>query len=407
MAEKQAGLDIVEFERLVRDALANLFDQAALATHPLAALTAQPSGTQQGRAEQLREMLVEAIEALRPSGEAEPCPNSLEWRPYLVLRGRYVDGASLAQLQERLALSARHLRREHSRAIQAVATLMWDVIFPDLAAPRPGPAEDLSAGNEFPVNLAALDIAELLQGIVATLKLRAEREGALLELASPIEGVKVLSDRVVLRQVLLTLLSSILDMRDQGPITISVERAENRVVLHIVFHLEDAELGPSPEEERDLSQLSYWCVRIGARFTLQIRATSGKGQIDLILPGVDNPLVLVVDDQESALRMFQRFLSHTDVRLVGVHDGAEALPLAQQLQPDLITLDLMMPKRDGWEVLQSLKADPATAHIPVVVCSVWEEPELAVSLGAAGFLAKPIKQKDLLEALTRLHLLGN
>jgi CheY-like chemotaxis protein len=405
MSDRPVDLDMVEFERLVRDALTNLFDPAALATHPLAAMVAPPSGTQQGRAELLRAVLVEAVEALRPMGETEPRPDSPEWRPYLALHGRYVDGISLTQLQEQLALSGRHLRREQSRAIRAVATWMWDVIFPEQAVPKTEVLEDIDAADEFPVALAALDLGELVQGVADTLRLRAEREGALLQLACTEEGARVLSDRVVLRQVLLTLLSYILDIRDQGPISISAERAENRVVLHIFFHLLDADLGPSPEEERDLSQLSYWCTRIGARFALQVGAESGKGQIDLSLPGVDNPLVMVVDDQESALRMFQRYLSHTNVRLVGVQDGGEALPLAQKMQPDLITLDLMMPNRDGWEVLQSLKADPLTAHIPVVVCSVWAEPELAASLGAAGFLAKPIRQKDLLAALTSLHLL--
>jgi len=132
----------------------------------------------------------------------------------------------------------------------------------------------------------------------------------------------------------------------------------------------------------------------------------GVGELTLSLPSADESLLLVVDDQETALRMFQRYLSHTNLRLMGVRDGCEVLPLARRLQPQAITLDVMMPNMDGWEVLQSLQADPATCHIPVIVCSVWEEPELASSLGAADFLGKPIKQKDLLAALARLDLLG-
>jgi CheY-like chemotaxis protein len=64
-----------------------------------------------------------------------------------------------------------------------------------------------------------------------------------------------------------------------------------------------------------------------------------------------------------------------------------------------------MPTMDGWEILQALQADPETRHIPVIVCSVWDEPELAFSLGAADFLKKPITQRDLLDALVRLKLL--
>ncbi len=405
MAEKLTGLDIVEFERLVRDALANLFDQAALSIHPLATLIIQPGGTQQGRAEQLRQTLLDSIEALRPAGEGDPKPSSQEWRPYLVLSGRYVDGASLRQLQQQLALSGRQLRREHSRAVQAVATSLWDALLTEKNVPPGDPLEDFAGADEFPVNMLPLDVAELVQGIIDTLQRRAERERVVLELVSSANGIKVLSDRVVLRQILLTALGYILDVRDEGDIVTTIQPDGHRVALRIQFCLEDAELGPSPEEDRGLGRLAYWCKRIDARFSLQ--TSPGAGTISLSLPGVENRLVLVVDDQESALRMFRRYLSHTGVRLVGVNDGGQALPLAQQLQPDVITLDLMMPNRDGWEVLQSLKADPATAQIPVVVCSVWEEPELAISLGAADFLAKPIKQKDLLEALARLHLLDN
>ena len=94
-----------------------------------------------------------------------------------------------------------------------------------------------------------------------------------------------------------------------------------------------------------------------------------------------------------------------EVQVIGVHEPDQVLSLARQLQPQAITLDVMMPTIDGWEVLQMLQTDPETQHIPVIVCSVWDEPELASSLGAAGFLKKPITQKDLLSALARLKLL--
>jgi Amt family ammonium transporter len=64
-----------------------------------------------------------------------------------------------------------------------------------------------------------------------------------------------------------------------------------------------------------------------------------------------------------------------------------------------------MPTMDGWEILQALQANPETRDIPVIVCSVWDEPELAYSLGATYFLKKPISQRDLWAALARLGLL--
>jgi CheY-like chemotaxis protein len=102
--------------------------------------------------------------------------------------------------------------------------------------------------------------------------------------------------------------------------------------------------------------------------------------------------------------MFRRYLERTNLKVVGVKEPEEVLPLARQLQPQVITLDVMMPTIDGWEILQALQTDPETQHIPVIVCSVWDEPELAYSLGAVDFLRKPISQKDLLDALARLDL---
>jgi CheY-like chemotaxis protein len=90
--------------------------------------------------------------------------------------------------------------------------------------------------------------------------------------------------------------------------------------------------------------------------------------------------------------------------VVGLTDPAQVLPLARKLQPALITLDVMMPRLDGWEILQALQLDEKTRGIPVIICSAWEEPELARSLGAAAFLKKPIVRFTLLNALEKLGI---
>jgi CheY-like chemotaxis protein len=112
-----------------------------------------------------------------------------------------------------------------------------------------------------------------------------------------------------------------------------------------------------------------------------------------------------VDDQEPAIALFQRYLSRSNVLVVGLTQAGQALELAQHLQPVLIALDVMMPQVDGWEVLQALKLNKDTSNIPVLVCSAWQEPELAISLGAAGFLKKPITQKQFLDALHLMDII--
>lgn len=384
----------------MRDALASLHDQAALATHPLASLvtTGPPKGGQAlTRADLLRQALLNAIDRLRPPAETDRRPGSPEWRPYQLLSARYVEGLSLQQLQAQLSLSERQLRREHSRAVEAVARHLQDTLLPGAA-----PAEETVPAS-FPISAAPLDLLDLLTGVIDTVRRRAESEGARLDLTLPPARLRALSDRVVLRQVLLSLLNYALDIRSEGTVKIGLESTGDRVLVRTDFQLDDS---AALDDHRALDLACFWCEQIDAVLLEGLeRPEPGQGRLTLSLPRADQPVILVVDDQESALRLYQRYLAHTGLKVTGVRDGAEVLDLAKRLLPQAIMLDVMMPNVDGWEVLQGLKADPACRSIPVIVCSVWEEPELASSLGATGFLAKPITQADLLAALAQLRLL--
>ena len=85
----------------------------------------------------------------------------------------------------------------------------------------------------------------------------------------------------------------------------------------------------------------------------------------------------------------------------------DVLELAHQLRPYAITLDLMMPDQDGWDVLQMLLNQPETQHIPVIVCSVLRQRDLALSLGASLFLEKPVSEQSLLSAMEALRAAGH
>jgi CheY-like chemotaxis protein len=85
--------------------------------------------------------------------------------------------------------------------------------------------------------------------------------------------------------------------------------------------------------------------------------------------------------------------------------GQEGLRLLQSLAPDAIVLDVMMPEMDGWELLQRIRTSPRTTDVPVIICSVFNDPELAYSLGVSLFLPKPVSQKDVLTALRQVGVL--
>ncbi|MEO8453117.1 MAG: response regulator, partial [Gemmatimonadota bacterium] len=142
------------------------------------------------------------------------------------------------------------------------------------------------------------------------------------------------------------------------------------------------------------------------RFTLPFgtgRAEPGRAATKPAEPdgGGHGPLVLVIDDEPQARDLLTHYLLDSGYRVVATAKGAEAVALADQLHPDVITLDMLMPDRDGFHTLAELKATAATSSIPVVVVSVSDRPELGFSLGAADWLVKPVQRAALLAALER------
>ena len=123
---------------------------------------------------------------------------------------------------------------------------------------------------------------------------------------------------------------------------------------------------------------------------------------EMQLPTVERTL-LVVDDNEDILELFRGYLGPHRYRVITAQTAPEALEKAREFQPYAVTLDLMMPDQDGWEVLQRLLHQPDTRHIPVIVCSVLRQKELALSLGAAAFLEKPVTEQTLVATLAALE----
>ncbi|MEN9204945.1 MAG: response regulator [Thermostichales cyanobacterium DRC_bins_46] len=110
---------------------------------------------------------------------------------------------------------------------------------------------------------------------------------------------------------------------------------------------------------------------------------------------------MVVDDDPSVRDLLQRLLTKAGYRVVLVANGQNVLELARQVRPNVITLDVLMPRVDGWEVLKGLKADPELSKIPVIMLTIADDKNLGYSLGATEYLTKPFNRDHLLSILQR------
>jgi CheY-like chemotaxis protein len=130
----------------------------------------------------------------------------------------------------------------------------------------------------------------------------------------------------------------------------------------------------------------------------QVVLASGITPEPAVEPG---PTVVVVEDDRRSFDLLRVYLEAAGARVVSARDGKEGLDTVRRLSPAGVVLDILLPGIDGWDVLAQLKADPATAAIPVIVVSMLDERGRGFALGAAEYLVKPVGKEQLLAALYR------
>lgn len=401
-----------ELTQLVRSALAHLYDYAYLQNHPLAfILDVKRDLDKVTRAQKVRRVLLDCIEALRPQGHGDAWSDAA--RAYAILTYRYVDGLSMEEIEEKLALSRRQVYREHAKGVEAVASVLWDRIREKhdhafLFALAEGTVEDrLKAAQaevarlRETVHIEPLNPRDVLEGVLALLGPRIQQMGIQLHLSAQ-TWPTVIADRVMLRQAFLNVISYALDAASQKALTITGTPERRGLVVEICESpTADAVSCPPPVKRAGVG-LAVAQALIEAQGGRLETVESGKPfRAHILLPTAGRPTILVVDDNAGLVALFQRYLGGHDVCVVGATSGEQALLLARELRPQVVTLDVMMPHEDGWEILQKLKSAPDTRHIPVIVCSVLNERELALAMGASDYLVKPISQMELLATLRR------
>ena len=290
--------------------------------------------------------------------------------------------------------------------------------------------------------LENFEISTLINDVVATINPLVAKNSNNLKINCA-ENLGIMhADLTKVRQSLFNLLSNASKFTENGTITLTVSRQNIDEKDWIQFQVSDTGIGMTPEQMGKLFQAftqadasttrKYGGTGLGLAITkkfcqlmggdIMVESLSGKGSTFTIQlpvevqksiqvespepPQGDSPsnqqnTILVIDDDPTIHDLMKRFLTKQGFQVRTANSGPEGLRLAKELQPEAITLDVMMPGMDGWAVLAALKADPATAHIPAIVMTIVDDQNLGYALGAADYILKPINRNELISVLQK------
>ena len=385
-----------DFVEQVRQALDYLYDFAYLQSHPLAQagwFSEKRPGETAGQC--LRRQLVAAIEALNP-GPGVPF-RTPQARLYNLMLLHHIEAMTVQEAAHELGISRRQAHRDLRHGQETVAAMLW--------ARRPSPNAQAPAETHLSAietEIARLearprptDVCSLLQDAMEPLQRLAAQKGICFQLEIPQGPVTISTDPVIARQVFVNALSHALGQAQPGVLRVTLNTSEQvALAFHYARQPETTHAQPVAQVVTRLAERLGWAVREGTE--------EGENGAIVLQMTARCPIIEIIDDNEGLVELLSDYLTGHACQVVAVTSGREGLRLAMATPPDAIILDVMMPDLDGWEFLQRLRANPQCANVPVIVCSIIDNPDLAYSLGASSFLAKPVARDDILGALRQL-----
>jgi PAS domain S-box-containing protein len=284
------------------------------------------------------------------------------------------------------------------------------------------------------LNFEEVNLTEMVNSVMSTAKGLVKEKPIQLINRIPTDMPTVRGDNMRVRQVLINLFSNAAKFTDEGSITIeSFVQKSPAGKLEAVINVTDTGPGISLEDQKKLFQAFSQVDGSATRKTggsglglsicanliqlhggrIGVNSDVGKGSTFwLTLPLFQQPdehipegkkVVLAIDDDPQVIGLYERYLNPQGYYVIPLTDPLKAKEQILRIKPFAITLDIMMPNKDGWSVLEDLKSDPETREFPVIICSILEQADKGFSLGASDYLVKPILEEELVHALDRLN----
>ena len=272
-----------------------------------------------------------------------------------------------------------------------------------------------------------------------------KKNGNRLAIDCPQDIGSLQTDLTKLKQSIINLLSNAAKFTKDGTVTLRLAHETRDGVPWIKFEVADSGIGMTDEQMGRLFQAftqadssttrnfggtglgltitRHFCAMLGG--SIEVKSKPGQGStFTILLPdrvtkaiSDDEPEsvrpavvrvaeageihVLVVDDDPAVHDVLAATLGKEGYRITHANDGIEALKLMRAHAPDIVTLDVMMPKMDGWSVLGVMKSEPQLAHIPVIMLTIVDHRNLGFSLGASEYMTKPIDRNRLIALIEK------
>lgn len=390
-----------DFYEMVGNAYQSLYDFVRLRNHPLTQLIVpEDEITHKEKGWQAHHVLLGGVEELDPGAGAPPF--SREWRRHRLMVLRYIEAMEPQAVAEQLAISRRQYYREHAAAIEAVAAILWERYH--FEEPSTASIRDTNQIEAMQLELARIsqndtyaNLSEVIEGVLIVLDRVFQQNGITLEMALSSDIPAISIGHNLLRQVILGVLGYFAECIQDAAIMLSALPGDSTI------HLEITTAAACSPDDIEIQLATFRDMLSMSNASLKLIASDQQWGFDLKLPIEYDCTVLAVDDNEDTLALYKRCLTPNRYRVITTKSAHAVLNLAHDINPDVIILDLMMPEQDGWDLLQLLSNQPQTAHIPIMICSVLKQKQLALSLGAAAFLEKPFSEQSLLDALETLR----
>ncbi|HXX53781.1 MAG TPA: response regulator [Thermodesulfovibrionales bacterium] len=308
--------------------------------------------------------------------------------------------------------------------------------------------------GKYEMTYETFPVVDMMSEIFTVMKPMADKKTIALKLSIGDDVDTITADMVKLKQVCYNMLSNAIKFTPEGgKVCVTVERkigrGEQEHQQFITFSVSDTGVGISADAlerifdefeqadstfskeyggaglglalTRKLVELHGGLITVesklgeGSTFTVSLPVISDMHEkpadeieaVNLNFPWMNEkaPLILVVEDDPASAELLTIHLTLSGYKVAHAFDGEEAIQKAVSLRPFAILLDIMLPKKDGWEVLQTFKSNEFTSHIPVLIHSIIDNKDLAFALGATDYLLKPLDKDALLKKLQGLSTL--